>query len=113
MGLHKLVCSEEELANKLELTNWAKDFSWDQVCTISQHMDAYTASRGTVIFDEGAEDNNMAIVIKGEGDITLDQAASFKLLNENAKTAPDKGLYKAFETTVTLRNMRNFTRGSV
>lgn len=54
----------------------------------------------------------MAIVIKGEGNIRLDNAASFKLLNEDVITAPDNGLYKAFETTVTLRNMKNFARGS-
>lgn len=55
----------------------------------------------------------MAIVVKGEGDISLDKRMSFKLLNEVAFTAPDYGLYKAFETTVTFRNMRNFVRGSV
>jgi type IV pilus assembly protein PilW len=54
----------------------------------------------------------MAIAVKGEGDITLDRTLSFKLLNEDSFNAPDKGLYKAFETTVTLRNMRNFVRGS-
>lgn len=54
----------------------------------------------------------LAMVIKGEGDIRLDKEASFKLLDEDSYTAPDKGLYKAFETTVTLRNMRNFARSS-
>lgn len=53
----------------------------------------------------------LAIVIKGDGEVFLDQAATFKLLNENSITAPDNGMYKAFETTVTLRNMRNFARG--
>ena len=53
----------------------------------------------------------LAFVIKGEGDIRLDQAASFKLLNEDTLTAPDNGLYKSFETTITLRNMKNFARG--
>jgi len=53
----------------------------------------------------------LAIVVKGEGDIQLDNQATFKLLNEDTITAPDKGLYKAFETTVTLRNMKNFARG--
>lgn len=55
----------------------------------------------------------LAIVIKGEGDISLDKNASFKLLNESSINAPDKGLYKAFETTVTLRNMRNFAKGNI
>mgnify|MGYP001040999672 CR=1 FL=1 len=54
----------------------------------------------------------LAIVIKGEGEIRLDQASSFKLLNEDTFTAPDNGLYKSFETTVSLRNMKNFARGS-
>lgn len=54
----------------------------------------------------------LGVILKGEGDITLDAPATFKLLNEDVITAPDKGLYKSFETTVTLRNMRNFVRGS-
>jgi type IV pilus assembly protein PilW len=55
----------------------------------------------------------MAILIKGEGEMNLDKALTFKLLNEDSITAPDKHLYKAFETTVTLRNMRNFVRGNI
>lgn len=53
----------------------------------------------------------LAILIKGDGEVNLDQPATFKLLNENPMTAPDTGMYKAFETTITLRNMRNFARG--
>lgn len=53
----------------------------------------------------------LAIVIKGDGEASLDQPATFKLLNENSITAPDNGMYKVFETTITLRNMRNFARG--
>lgn len=52
----------------------------------------------------------LAIVVKGEGQIALDNASSFKLLNEDVITAPDKGLYKAFETTISFRNMKNFAR---
>lgn len=76
MVLKKIYCSEEELANSLELTKWAVDFSWDQICTISRHMESYTASKGTIIFDEGAEDNTMAIVIKGKIDIIKKESGS-------------------------------------
>jgi CRP/FNR family transcriptional regulator, cyclic AMP receptor protein len=76
MGLKKIQCSEDELANSLELTRWAEDFSWNQVCVISRHMEAYTADKGTVIFDEGAEDNTMAIVIKGKIDIIKKESGS-------------------------------------
>ena len=52
----------------------------------------------------------LAIVVKGEGQINLDKPSTFKLLNEDTMTAPDNGLYKAFETTITFRNMKNFAR---
>jgi type IV pilus assembly protein PilW len=55
----------------------------------------------------------VAVVVKGEGEINLNKKRTFKLLNEDSFTAPDKNIYKAFETTITLRNMRNFVRGSV
>lgn len=52
----------------------------------------------------------LAVVVKGDSEITVDQKASFKLLNEDSFTVSDNGLYKAFETTITLRNMKNFVR---
>jgi CRP-like cAMP-binding protein len=76
MPLQKKSYSEEELANSLELTRWAEDFSWDEICAISKHMEAYSASKDTVIFNEGAEDNNMAIVIKGKVDIIKRESGS-------------------------------------
>jgi type IV pilus assembly protein PilW len=54
----------------------------------------------------------LGIVIRGDGDVTLDQPATFRVLNENIITAPDNRYYRAFETTITLRNMRNFARGN-
>ncbi|MFC3122135.1 PilW family protein [Agaribacter flavus] len=53
----------------------------------------------------------IALVVKGEGEGFVTQPSTFKLLNENSITAPDNGLYKAFETTITLRNTKNFARG--
>lgn len=70
----------------------------------SQLSSAFTAGQHVVSI-------RLAFVIKGEGQILLDQASTFKLLNEDTITAPDKGLYKSFETTITLRNMKNFARG--
>ncbi|MFC4701861.1 PilW family protein [Glaciecola siphonariae] len=55
----------------------------------------------------------LAIVIRGDADVNLDAPATFTLLNEAQITAPDNGYYRAFETTVTLRNMRNFARGNM
>jgi len=76
VSLKRLHCSEDDLANSLELTKWAIDFSWDEICTISRHMEFYTATKGTVIFDEGSKDNTMALVIKGTIDIIKKESGS-------------------------------------
>jgi type IV pilus assembly protein PilW len=55
----------------------------------------------------------LAIVVKADSDITVKTKPSFKLLNEASYTPSDNGLYKSFETTITLRNMKNFVRSNV
>ncbi|MCY7295935.1 PilW family protein [Alteromonas sp. a30] len=52
----------------------------------------------------------IAILLAGDGEAHIDPKPSFKLLNEDMITVPDNRLYKVFETTVTLRNTKNFTR---
>lgn len=52
----------------------------------------------------------MAMVLEGEGQTYLEQVPSFTLLNEAVYTPPGHGLYKMFETTITLRNVKNFMR---
>ncbi|MFT5897727.1 MAG: type IV pilus assembly protein PilW [Glaciecola sp.] len=54
----------------------------------------------------------IALVVKADSDITVETKPSFKLLNEANYTANDNGVYKSFETTITLRNMKNFVRSN-
>jgi type IV pilus assembly protein PilW len=54
----------------------------------------------------------IALVVKADSDITVDKKPFFRLLNENVYTPSDFGLYKSFETTITLRNMKNFVRSN-
>ncbi|VAW52883.1 hypothetical protein MNBD_GAMMA07-1926 [hydrothermal vent metagenome] len=76
MTLKKIQYSNDDLANSLELTRWAEDFSWDEICSISKQMVAYSAPKGTIIFEEGSEDNTMAIVIKGKVDVVKRESGS-------------------------------------
>ncbi|XOV78882.1 MAG: PilW family protein [Aestuariibacter sp.] len=52
----------------------------------------------------------LAILVEGDGDVYIDPVPSFKLLNESSYTPSGNKLYKMFETTVTLRNMKNYAR---
>lgn len=52
----------------------------------------------------------LAILIRGDAEITISPVPSFKLLNEDAITPTTQRLFKQFETTITLRNSKNFMR---
>ncbi len=52
----------------------------------------------------------IAIVVEGQGDVKIDTAPTFKLLNEESFTPSGDGLYKKFEATISLRNMKNYVR---
>lgn len=77
-----------------------------QYVPADQLADAFNANKQVVGI-------RVSIVVKGEGEFNVDRAASFKLLNESSFNAPQDGIYKAFESTIMLRNMRNFSRGTV
>lgn len=64
----KLITVDHEpsaLAEILEKTKWADEFSHQQITKMVQHMKAIKASPGTIIFREGTADNSMGIIIKG------------------------------------------------
>ncbi|MDF2178225.1 PilW family protein [Aliiglaciecola sp. CAU 1673] len=52
----------------------------------------------------------LAALVKGDGEVIIDPASSFKLLNESSFTPQDKRLYKLFETTISIRNIKNQLR---
>lgn len=52
----------------------------------------------------------IAILVKGDSEITVDPVPFFKLLNEDPVRPAAKRLFKQFETTITLRNVKNFMR---
>ena len=52
----------------------------------------------------------IAVLVKGDSPVVIDPIPSFKLLNEPVQTPGDTGFYRQFETTITLRNVKNFLR---
>ena len=57
------------LADYLETTQWAKEFSFSQICQICEHVTPVKAKKGTVIFKEGDIEKSLGIIIKGAIDI--------------------------------------------
>ncbi|MDC0601925.1 PilW family protein [Aliiglaciecola sp.] len=52
----------------------------------------------------------LAVLVKGDADVSIDNTPRFKLLNEAPVNPSERRLYKQFETTITLRNVKNFMR---
>ena len=67
--IERIKCSSESLAEMLESTQWANEFSWNQLMTVSNYIKAYRAKKGTVIFNEGALESSLGIIVEGRIDI--------------------------------------------
>lgn len=52
----------------------------------------------------------IAILIQGDAEVTIEPTPQFKLLNEAPIRPAANRLFKQFETTITLRNIKNFMR---
>lgn len=52
----------------------------------------------------------IAILLKADSDVLISPVPNFKLLNEDPIQPSEERLYKQFETTITLRNSKNFAR---
>ena len=52
----------------------------------------------------------IAVLVKGDSDVTIEPTPQFKLLNEAPFSPSEKRFFKQFETTISLRNVKNFMR---
>jgi type IV pilus assembly protein PilW len=52
----------------------------------------------------------IALLVRGDGEVFVDPVPSFVLLNEDPVTPGNQHIYKQFEVTIALRNMKNFVR---
>ncbi|MBN7822046.1 PilW family protein [Bowmanella yangjiangensis] len=52
----------------------------------------------------------IAVLVKGDGEVLIEPTPSFKLLNEDPVTPAEKRLFKKFESTISLRNVKNHMR---
>ncbi|MDM7859741.1 PilW family protein [Alteromonas sp. ASW11-36] len=52
----------------------------------------------------------IGVLVKGDGQVKISQSASFVLLNEDPISPGSDHIYKQFEVTIALRNMKNFVR---
>lgn len=57
--------SAKSVADLIDKTNWANDFSWDDIYAMGRYFTAYEAQRGQVIFYEGAKADYMGLIVKG------------------------------------------------
>jgi CRP-like cAMP-binding protein len=53
------------VAELIDQTNWANEFTWDDIRVLGRYFTAYEANRGQVIFYEGAKANYMGLIISG------------------------------------------------
>ena len=57
--------SAQAVSELIDKTNWANEFSWEDIRVMGRYFTAYQAGRGQVIFYEGAKADYMGLIIKG------------------------------------------------
>ena len=65
-ALNPLSITRAELAEMLDKTGWSKVFSWNQIETLSEYLEAYEAPKDFELVAEGTKDPSMCILIKGQ-----------------------------------------------
>ncbi|MBI9089690.1 MAG: cyclic nucleotide-binding domain-containing protein [Desulfobacterium sp.] len=61
------------LAEILERTRWASEFSWDQIYKICEYVKPVRAREGVFVFQEGDVEKSVGIIVKGAIDIYKDK----------------------------------------
>ncbi|WP_196158565.1 Crp/Fnr family transcriptional regulator [Reinekea sp. G2M2-21] len=57
--------SAQSVAELIDKTNWANDFTWEEVSILGRYFTAYEAQRGQVIFYEGSKADYMGLIVTG------------------------------------------------
>lgn len=65
LNLSRLEHSSQKVAEMLDATSWARDFSWQQMLLMGDYFRPYSISAGLLLFDEGSPGGSMGILIKG------------------------------------------------
>ena len=61
----RLASTQGRIAEMLDETKWASEFTWSQLQTISEHLCAYGAKQGAVLVEEGDIDQSISIIVQG------------------------------------------------
>lgn len=103
--------SSLSVAELIDKTHWANDFSWEEIRIMGRYFTAYEAHRGQVIFYEGAKADYMGLIVSGAIRISktgLNNQVKQLALLKSSQTfgelslidgSPRSGLAEAIETT--------------
>jgi CRP/FNR family cyclic AMP-dependent transcriptional regulator len=67
--------SPQQRAELLDRTQWARDFDFQQVKLLAGYLESAQLPGGAVLFEEGAAETSMLIVVQGEVDILKTDAS--------------------------------------
>lgn len=68
-GFQPFLLSSTKLAEALDKTRWASGFDWAEIVVMAQTMRAFQVAKGTTLWNEGASEQYMGIIVRGTVDI--------------------------------------------
>lgn len=71
VALSRLPCSVSQRMDLLYKTEWSEDLDWEMVAALAEYVDAYSAPRGAVVFDQGGRGEYLCLLVEGQIDVMV------------------------------------------
>jgi CRP/FNR family transcriptional regulator, cyclic AMP receptor protein len=66
----------QERAEMLEMTQWANEFEWKEIESIAKYFYVSKAAKGSTIFNEGARNAEMYLIVEGSVTVVKEDVSS-------------------------------------
>ena len=73
VGLKQIDKTKAEIANMLNASNWANEFSWYEIDKMAAFLAPYHAAKGEVIFYQGTHNVPIGLILSGRVGITKEK----------------------------------------
>jgi len=66
----------QERAKMLETTQWANEFSWNEIENIAKYLYISKAAKGSAIFNEGSRNAEMYLIVEGSVNVVKEDVSN-------------------------------------
>ena len=79
-ALAKTNHTDKERSEMMEKSRWFRGFSWEEIQSLSKYLGCYKLNKDGVVFQEGAREAFLCLIVEGQVDILKESSSNRKKL---------------------------------